>query len=317
MQIGDRVSTGVDGKAEILLNPGSYLRLGPNSAFEFLSTALDDVNIRVDSGSAIFEVYAANEFKVAVITPKSKLYLVESGVYRVDILDHGKAKVEVWRGRAQLGDSTTAIVKTGREAVVSNGTASIVKFDKGEKDAFELWSKDRAKLLAKNVERLRNRDMRTSLMRSFLGRGWGMYNSFGLWVYDASFGGFCFLPFGRGWMSPYGYGYGNSIWWYQLPPTVTVYTPPVTVNPGPVNTPIVSAGDRSVIPPFVRMQQTGSGMTGGTWGGGGFDGGGSADSTVFSDRGGSGRSGGSTPTYVPPPPPPPASDTGAKPSKIN
>lgn len=35
LNIGDRVSTGSDGKAEILLNPGSFLRVGGNSAFEF------------------------------------------------------------------------------------------------------------------------------------------------------------------------------------------------------------------------------------------------------------------------------------------
>src|SRR5690242_6239037 len=43
MEIGDRVSTGTEGKAEVLLNPGSYLRLGPLSAAEFISTDLDDL----------------------------------------------------------------------------------------------------------------------------------------------------------------------------------------------------------------------------------------------------------------------------------
>ena len=113
IQIGDRVSTGADGKAEILLNPGSYLRVGPNSAFEFISTSLDDVRIRVDSGSAIFEVYAADEFSVAVITPKTMFDLIESGVYRIDVLPQGQARIEVWEGKAQTG-SSSVIVKKGR-----------------------------------------------------------------------------------------------------------------------------------------------------------------------------------------------------------
>ncbi|MCV5132938.1 FecR family protein, partial [Escherichia coli] len=33
VEIGDRVSTGTSGKAEILMNPGSYIRLAGNSAF--------------------------------------------------------------------------------------------------------------------------------------------------------------------------------------------------------------------------------------------------------------------------------------------
>ena len=305
IQIGDRVSTGADGKAEILLNPGSYLRVGPNTAFEFISTSLDDVRIRVDSGSAIFEVYAADEFSVAVITPKTMFDLIESGVYRIDVLPQGQARIEVWEGKAQTG-SSSVIVKKGRAAVVANGNASVAKFDRGAKDAFEIWSKDRAKQLAKNVATLRNRDMRSALMSSFMGNRWGMFNSFGVWVYDPMFGGYCFLPFGRGWGSPYGYGFGHSIWYYNFPPVI--YMPPVTGNPGPVNTPIVSAGTRGPIPPFIRMQQTGSGATGGsTWGGGLGD-----SSDVKWDRGGSGNSGGSPPIFSAPPPAPTKSDPPVK-----
>ena len=50
LEIGDRVSTADDGKAEILLNPGSYLRLGGHSAFEFKTTSLDDLQIRLRFG---------------------------------------------------------------------------------------------------------------------------------------------------------------------------------------------------------------------------------------------------------------------------
>lgn len=50
----------------------------------------------------------------------------------------------------------------------------------------------------------------------------GLYNSFGLWIYSAQFGGHCFLPFGYGWRSPYG-------WWYDRgynPPYIPIYTVP-------------------------------------------------------------------------------------------
>ncbi len=43
VEVGDKVSTGADGKAEILLNPGSYVRLAENSSFEFLTTSLDNL----------------------------------------------------------------------------------------------------------------------------------------------------------------------------------------------------------------------------------------------------------------------------------
>lgn len=314
--IGDRVSTGQDGKAEILLNPGSYLRIGPNTAFEFRTTSLDDLQIRLDSGSAILEVFAANEFKVTVFSPKAKYTMLQSGVYRIDVPANHMSTIEVWEGLAQIGDSTANVIKKGRTASVSNGNATVAKFDRGERDAFETWSRERGKLLAKNASRLKNRDMRTALMRSALTGGWGMYNSFGLWIYDASLRAFCFLPFGRWWSSPYGYGYGNSYWWYQIP-TVTVVNPPVVVGNGPTITPIVTAGTRLPTPPFIRMEQIG---------GGGNTGSGRMiqDSSGWTPGNtGSGRTNQDTSGWTPgntgsrssdssTPPPPPPSETGAK-----
>lgn len=265
LDVGDRVSTGTDGKAEILLNPGSYLRLGSLSAVEFRTTALDDLQIKLDSGSAIFEVFATEDFVVTVNTPKSKFSLIDSGVYRVDVGDDGAGKIAVWKGKAQLGDDAKAVVKSGREGVLSGTQLAVNKFDRDDKDELELWSKSRAKDLAKISNNLQRNTMRTALMRSFLGRQWNIYNSFGLWVYDPFTRSNCFLPFGYGWGSPYGYGFGNSIWYYNLPPAV--YSSPVNYPPSgaPVKTPItrtpIQNPEVAIRPPFTRVQGT-SGSTG-------------------------------------------------------
>jgi hypothetical protein len=50
VEVGDRVATGVDGRVELLLNPGSYVRLGANSEFEFVSTSLDDLSLKIYRG---------------------------------------------------------------------------------------------------------------------------------------------------------------------------------------------------------------------------------------------------------------------------
>ena len=257
LDIGDRVSTGADGKAEILLNPGSYLRLGGNSAFEFKSTALDDLQIKLDSGSAIFEVFATEDFKVTVNAPKTKFTLIESGIYRIDVSADGRGKVAVWKGRAQIGND--AIVKSGREATLNGSHASIAKFDRDDKDSLEIWSKARAKELAKISGQLARNTMRTALMRSFLGRGWNMYDSFGLWVYDPFRRSHCFLPFGNGWNSPYGYGFGNSIWYYNLPSVV--YQPPNGGYQPPRYGPRVPIVKDPDVPAYIKVQGT-SGSTG-------------------------------------------------------
>lgn len=228
LEIGDKVSTGATGKVELLLNPGSYVRLGSNSVFEFTTTSLDDLRLNLTKGSAIFEVFADDEFRVSINTPKAKIFLIESGIYRVDVLSDGAGKISVTRGRAQVGDIDSTVVKKGRQATVNGNRADVAKFDTGSKDEFDLWSKERAKELARISTQVRRDSMRTALMRSFYGNGsgfgWNMYNSFGLWAYDPFYRSYCFLPFGHGWNSPYGYGFGPNIYWYELPPIV--YMPP-------------------------------------------------------------------------------------------
>lgn len=264
LNIGDRVTTGANGKAEILLNPGSYVRLGANSSFEFTTTSLDDLQLKLISGSAMFEVFASEDFKVTVESPKAKLFLVQSGIYRVDVLGDGAAKLSVIRGRAELDDTASTVVKGSRQVVVNSTPSGIAKFDTDDMDQLALWSKERSKELAKISQQVQYGGMRTSLMRSFLGRGWNMYSSFGLWAYDPFYRGFCFVPFGY-WSSPYGWGFGPTIYQYNLPPVI-FQPPPVSQ---PQNTPLAQTprnpdgGIRTVgplggglnpAPPFVKIQ---------------------------------------------------------------
>ncbi|MBA2735433.1 MAG: FecR domain-containing protein [Pyrinomonadaceae bacterium] len=259
VEIGDKVLTGADGKAEILLNPGSYLRLSENSTFEFVSTELENLQIKLKSGSAIFEVFADNEFRVAIDTPKTNFYLIQSGIYRIDVSPDGTEKIEVWRGRAQIGRTEANIIKGGKAAVIKNGQPQIEKFDRDEKDGFELWSKTRAKDLAKINAKLERSLMKTSLISSYNQRSWNMYDSFGVWVYNSSYGANCFLPFGYGWRSPYGYGFGYSFYDYRLPSYI--YNQPLNpsvTTPGSNNIPTAASQEIArpprAVPPFARVR---------------------------------------------------------------
>ncbi len=228
LDIGDRVVTDSSSRVELLLNPGSYLRLGSNSAFEFKTTSLDDLQLKLDSGSAMFEVFAADEFTVSVFTPKGKVVLVEAGVYRVDVSGDGNAIIAVTEGKALVGPAGT-VVKKGRTGTIGTGAVMVAKFDRGKRDDLAEWSKTRAKGLAKLTDSLKNREVRSSLATSFLGRRWSFRDSFGLWVLDPFSRNYCFLPFGYGWYSPYGYGFNNGIYWYNLPQVVNspVRLPPI------------------------------------------------------------------------------------------
>ncbi len=268
LEIGDKVSTGTDGKAEILLNPGSFVRLAENSDFEFSTTSLEDLQLKLARGSAMFEVITDNDFTFAVNTPKAKFYIVQTGVYRVDVGNGGADKIEVWKGKAQVGGAANAAeVKSGRQATADGIQVAVTKFDRDEKDALELFSKSRAKELSKANARLQNSAVRTSLMNSFYRTRWSLYDSYGLWVYSPFAGSYCFLPFGYGWSSPYGYYYPRDIWHYNLPPVI--YNPPTPQTPLPT---IASGSTRSdkirnqsanresdqpirAVPPFQKVQR--------------------------------------------------------------
>jgi hypothetical protein len=267
LEIGDKVSSSADGRAEILLNPGSYVRIGENTDFEFVNTALENTKVKINRGSALFEIIADNEFRVAVATPNADFYVVKSGVYRIDVLSDGSGKIEVWRGSAEIGDGQSAPLKKGQTATVSGKQTVVAKFDRDEKDALEMWSKERAKDLAKINSKLNRTNLRNSLMASS-GR-WNIYNSFGLWVLDPFSRGYCFLPFGYGWSSPYGYWFGRDLWAMNLPwsyyyPSVPTQNPPLTtLNPTahqtdrtPRNNPADQTDrQRQVVPPFTRVQR--------------------------------------------------------------
>ena len=91
---------------------------------------------------------------------------------------------------------------------------------------------------AKATASLKQKDIRGSLINSYSNSRWGMYDSFGLWIYNPYFGAFSFLPFGNRWYSPYGFGFGYGMdwstipWWYRKPSTV--YVPRDTSSSVPV-----------------------------------------------------------------------------------
>ena len=299
LEIGDKVSTGADGKAEILLNPGSYVRLGENTDFEFVTTSLEDLKVKITSGSAIFEVIAADEFRVAVTTPNADFYVVKSGVYRIDVLSDGAGRIEVWKGLAEVGDGKSAPLKKGQSAIVNGNQTTIAKFDRDEKDTLEMWSKERAKDLAKINSRLNKSSLRSSLLGS--GSSWNIYNSFGLWVYDPRLRSHCFLPFGYGWSSPYGYWFGRDLWdmhlpWiYYYPPNPNQQSSPNPQANQGVRTPRNNSQNqidrRGSVPPFVRVQRD-----------------------IGIDTGTRNPTSNDNPTFSPPPPVfvPAPSDTGAR-----
>ena len=227
---GDIVSVGETGNGEILLNPGSFLRLAENTDVQFADTALESLMLKMKNGSALIEATAVGEngADITVVTPQSTITLEKSGIYRLNVAANA-TEVLVWKGAANVGNS---FVKAGRKAVVQKGiAASISKFEKDEsRDALDIWSKDRAKTLAKLNDKLQRRE----LSRAFNGYSNG-FSGFGrtggFWLFNRLTGSYCYVPYGFDYYgSPYGYAYnrGIAIWSHQ--PIVVTPSQPIKVS---------------------------------------------------------------------------------------
>ena len=213
LDAGDRVRTANDGRVEILLNPGSYLRVGGDSEVELSNNTLDNLELRLLRGTAIVEATGADglELNINISTPHTKLAIVRQGLYRLNVVPNDATELIVRKGRVILSDDSHTKVKGGNKVVFSATNTTVAKLTKEEKkvqEPVDNWSKERAETLAKANRRINDR-MLTSAFAGF--RSWDPSGRSGLWFYNSLWGCYTFLPFYYGWGSPYGNSYSRSV----------------------------------------------------------------------------------------------------------
>ncbi len=212
---GEVVKTGHDGRVEILLNPGSFMRIAENSEFELSDNSLENLEVRLTRGTAIMEITGADdsELLINISTPHTRMAIVRRGLYRVNVVPGDSTELIVRKGRVTLEGSHTKI-KGGHKVTFSdNNGFSVAKLDKLEKKptgSFEQWSKQRAETVAQVNRKIKLRDV-NALLAGLNGYGLGFSGRMGgMWVFSPRFGCYTFLPFYYGWGSPYGGAYANS-----------------------------------------------------------------------------------------------------------
>lgn len=239
LDAGDRVRTANDGRVEILLNPGSYLRLGGDSEVELSDNTLENLEVRLLRGTAIVEATGADDLdlNINISTPHTKLAIVRHGLYRLNVVPGDATELIVRKGRVILSDSHQK-VKGGNKVVFNATNVSVAKLTKEEKKAqedVEVWSKERAKMLAKANNRINQRMLNTAF--SAFNDNDPFSRRFGFWFYNLNSRCYTFLPFYYGWGSPYGSSYSTAIYYppayYNPAPNSNGYNPPPGgSNPG-------------------------------------------------------------------------------------
>lgn len=211
LERGDVVTTGTGGRMEVLLNPGSYLRVAENSEFELTDTSLEDLRIRLLSGSVIIEAVGGDgiDVRLNVQTPQTSAVIVRHGIYRINVLPTGQTEILVLKGRVLAG-ANGQLVKDGKKIVFSAGRMEVAKLDKKNRDSFDLWSRERAEYLASLNRTLPSYAINSSFDSFGSDLLYGLRVPFGLW-FRTSANCYVFVPTYYGiWSSPYGYNYPSG-----------------------------------------------------------------------------------------------------------
>jgi hypothetical protein len=218
------------GRAELLLTPGVFLRVGENSAIRMLDNRLVSTRLEVLSGTVIVESddpqMSVKDAPVALIYKDYVIRLVRHGLVEISSepanmrVYKGEAVVEITRAGA-TGDHAT--VKEGR--ALSFSTAFLTeKFDDKVGDDLYLWARDRSQSLsAANMSSAlslsSNGNGEVSGYRSGYGSGSGSWS--GGWYFNPSFSMYTFVPAGGTFWNPWGYG-------FYSPETISSYYTPST-----------------------------------------------------------------------------------------
>ena len=195
------------GRAEVLLSPGVFLRVGHDSEIKMISSGLLDTRIQVDRGVTLLEATdLQKENNIQIAASGLNTTLKDEGLYRVDA---NRSSVSVFNGKAEVrqGDDK-AEVKKGKTVVASDSPLQVEKFDRNEakkSDELYQWSSLRSKYLADSSAVMAQR----VLLQPSLWSGSG-------WYWNPYMGTYSWLPGANAFYSPFGYGF-YSPWSYSRP----------------------------------------------------------------------------------------------------
>ena len=186
----------LEGRAEVLLAPGSSVRLSDSSTLQMKSTSLADTRFSVTAGSAMVEVGDLEKFMSIVVgVGGSEVTLRKKGLYSFSA---EPPSFKVFEGEASLSDDgKSTMVGRGKSAeVITNGEVVIARFDAKNGDELYRWAKRRSYSMS-----MANLSAANSVHTQ--GISW-MQSS---WMYNPYFGMYTFIPNRGMYMSPWGYGY--------------------------------------------------------------------------------------------------------------
>jgi hypothetical protein len=234
-----------EGRAEVLLPPGVFFRMGENTSFKMISNRLVDTRVELLTGSAVIEIDDIDkDAAVTIVCKTATITLAKAGLYRFDA---EPAQVKVVKGGAEVAvNGQTTSVGSGKMMTLG-AVASVEKLNAADTDSLDRWSHRRAEVVA-------NANISAAKQAHYGGygggygssggygigadpcRGYGGYNTGGIirqqalgtWTYNPYYGFGTYIPCNGTLNSPYGYRYFSPYAVYR-----NFYAPRPVYSPSP------------------------------------------------------------------------------------
>lgn len=200
LNANDILSTDV-GKAEVLLAPGIFLRMGDNTKVRMVSPSLVATQIEVMSGEGMVEATGlVKGSSVQVISHGASADIEKNGLYR--ILADDPPSIAVLDGKVAVTFSDKKVdVKKGRQVILAENLKP-EKFDTKKDDELYAWSNVRSEYDAAASYRVAR-----SAQMGLLGSGYSAGMGSPGWFWDSAFSSWAWLPGAGAFYSPFGYGF--------------------------------------------------------------------------------------------------------------
>ncbi len=137
-----------EGRAEVLLTPGVFLRVDQNSSIRMVSNRLTDTRVEFVGGSASLDSSnAAGDYPLTIAFKGYQVKLDKAGQYR---FNSAPAELRVDRGEAQVVYANRTVLVHEDYALPFAPALTTRVFQNETEDGLDRWAKDRSDTIAAN-----------------------------------------------------------------------------------------------------------------------------------------------------------------------
>ncbi len=143
--VGDRISTGPDGSAEIQLDSANVLRLSHNATAKIANISRENIQVQVGQGLVTYAVVRPGEANAEIDTPNSAVHPDGTGEYRIQVNSNDETNVIVREGSADITEPQGSTHVNAGQMISIQGTDNPeYKTDSApSEDAWDSWNMDR------------------------------------------------------------------------------------------------------------------------------------------------------------------------------